>query len=77
MAAATTVTAATGIAKGALILPCVHAEEHLALKKEALASVLQRWWLGEVSSELFKLSLQGSGRSSGTLKFAFSPVCAQ
>ena len=60
MAAATTVTAATGIAKGALILPCVHAEEHLALKKEAFTSVLQRWWLGEVSSELFKLSLQGS-----------------
>jgi hypothetical protein len=49
--------AATTVAKGALFLPCVHAEEHLALKKEALASVLQRWWLGDVSSELFKLSL--------------------
>ena len=32
----------------------------MALKKEAFAGVLQRWWLGEVSSELFKLSLQGS-----------------
>lgn len=64
MAAVATVASATGIAKEALFLPCVHAEEHLALEKEASASVLQRWWLGEVSSELFKLSLQGSDPSS-------------
>jgi hypothetical protein len=48
---------AKGRAKGALFSPCVPAEEHLALEKDALPSVLQRWWLGEVASELFKLSI--------------------
>lgn len=67
---------AKGRAKGALFSPCVPAEEHLALEKDALPSVLQRWWLGEVASELFNLSIQGSDSDpqSGTLNLAFLRV---
>jgi hypothetical protein len=43
-----------GRAKGALFLPWVHVEEHLAVEKEALASVLQRLWQVMKLSDSYK-----------------------